>query len=228
MVGRETHPDAWPYEDPSPIHARPPPTTAVLMANGFHGQSEGPQFTEHGPPRPTPGVDRPGVVSASASRRERHSRASLLVHKSGSQCGVRPASAFTCGCCTKPAENRRSPLAEACTRGAVPHDVAADGPFVRDAMAILEPTLRSDPAASLGVYATATRESSSDMTAAERARPAADDVRASRTAGSSARNRCPPVLTSPAMRATVILHSDLTLRPCRQEPGSVTPPIRYP
>ena len=37
------------------------------------------------------------------------------------------------GCCTKPAEKRRSPLAEARTRAAVPHDVAADGPFVRDA-----------------------------------------------------------------------------------------------
>jgi len=46
-------------------------------------------------------------------------------------------SAFACGCCTKPAENRRSPLAEARTRAAVPHDVAADGPFARDAMAVL-------------------------------------------------------------------------------------------
>ncbi len=76
------------------------------------------------------------AIRRKGQRRPSSPRLSLCM-VSSSHGAVSLAVASRGGCCTKPPEKRRSPLAEARTRAAVPTDIAADGPFARDAMAVL-------------------------------------------------------------------------------------------
>jgi hypothetical protein len=93
----------------------------------------------------------PGQVQVVRARR----------HRSASE-----SAAFTRGCRTKPSEKTPSALAEVHARATVRDHLIMDQPPATDQMAVFGSTLRSDPADSPGVCATASRGSDTPETAA--------------------------------------------------------------
>jgi len=161
-----------------------------------------------------------------------------LVPKQQSGLVAEPSAALTRGRCIKPSRKRCSTFTEMGVRAAGCGGVETNRHRLTDAMADSEPTLTSDPVASVGVCATATRESDSWSGACPVLRSCADWCSVARSSRTSRPGPRPPA-TAPdappykasgpteglALRCASTARSQ-RLRPKLRAGGRVTSPPR--